>query len=253
MDEAAAQKRLGEVQAALPQALGIPEANIVYKQRRRQRGKSQYQRQAAAGEYLTVQEGQARLLVNLRDYLDTGLFLDHRPLRLRLAREARDKDFLNLFCYTGTATVHAALGGARSTTSVDMSHTYLDWLRRNLALNHLEGKAHRVQQADCLAWLGDCRQRYDLVLLDPPSFSNSKRMETTFDVQRDHPDLVNAAMAVLKPGGTLYFSNNRRGFRLEPDLAERFHCEDISAATLDPDFQRNSRIHQCWKLSHKTG
>lgn len=251
VDDAAAAKRLGEVRAALPEALGMPGERIVYKQRRRQRGRSQYEKQGSAGEFMSVSEGPARLLVNLGDYLDTGLFLDHRPLRRRLAAEARGKDFLNLFCYTGTATVQAALAGARSTTSVDMSRTYLDWLRRNLIHNELPENKHRMQQADCLAWLQACRERFDLVLLDPPSFSNSKRMEKSFDVQRDHPALVSAAMAVLRPGGTLYFSNNRRGFRLDPAVAERFDCEDISAATLDPDFQRNPRIHCCWRLQHK--
>jgi 23S rRNA (guanine2445-N2)-methyltransferase / 23S rRNA (guanine2069-N7)-methyltransferase len=251
VDEAAAERRLGEVRAALPEALDMPAQNIVYKQRRRQRGSAQYEKQASVGEFLSVNEGPARLLVNLRDYLDTGLFLDHRPLRRRIAAESRGRDFLNLFCYTGTATVHAALGGARSTTSVDMSRTYLDWLRRNLRHNDLSEKSHRVLQADCLVWLQDCQEQFDLVLLDPPSFSNSKRMAQSFDVQRDHPALVSAAMAVLRPSGVLYFSNNRRGFRLDPALAERFDCEDITAATLDPDFQRNPRIHCCWRLGHK--
>lgn len=251
VDEAAAEKRLGEIRAALPGALGLPGEHIVYKQRRRQRGSAQYEKQDSSGEFLSVREYRARLLVNLRDYLDTGLFLDHRPLRRRIAEEARDKDFLNLFCYTGTATVQAALGGARSTTSVDMSRTYLDWLRRNLAQNRLPEQSHRIHQADCPTWLAACNARYDLVLLDPPSFSNSKRMAGSFDVQRDHPALLVAAMAVLRPEGTLYFSNNRRGFSLDPQCAELFDCEDISAATLDPDFQRNPRIHRCWRIRHK--
>ncbi|QFU76203.1 bifunctional 23S rRNA (guanine(2069)-N(7))-methyltransferase RlmK/23S rRNA (guanine(2445)-N(2))-methyltransferase RlmL [Halioglobus maricola] len=250
IDPQSADKRLAEVTQALPDALDMPADKIVFKQRQRQRGTSQYEKQGEAGEFLTVQEGQARLLVNLRDYLDTGLFLDHRPLRLRIAAEARDKDFLNLYCYTGTATVHAALGGASSTTSVDMSKTYLAWLQRNLANNGLGESTHRVEQSDCAVWLAACQRQYDLILLDPPSFSNSKRMEGTFDVQRDHVALVDAAMAVLRPGGTLYFSNNLRGFKLDPALAEKFSCEDISAKTLDPDFQRNQKIHRCWMIRH---
>ncbi|KZX60140.1 23S rRNA (guanine(2445)-N(2))/(guanine(2069)-N(7))-methyltransferase [Halioglobus sp. HI00S01] len=250
IDPQAASQRLDEVKLALPEALGLPVERIVFKQRQRQRGLSQYEKQDAAGEFLTVTEGQARLLVNLRDYLDTGLFLDHRPLRLRIGREARSKHFLNLFCYTGTASVHAALGGAHSTTSVDMSKTYLGWLKRNLASNGLGDASNRVEQGDCQAWLARCQRQYDLILLDPPSFSNSKRMEGTFDVQRDQVALVEAAMRVLAPGGTLYFSNNRRGFKLDPDLEASYQCEDISGKTLDPDFQRNPKIHRCWQIQH---
>ncbi|QIB67769.1 bifunctional 23S rRNA (guanine(2069)-N(7))-methyltransferase RlmK/23S rRNA (guanine(2445)-N(2))-methyltransferase RlmL [Kineobactrum salinum] len=249
VDPEAAAQRLAEVRAALPQALAVAPDAVVYKTRQRQRGDQQYRKQADSGEMLTVQEGQARLLVNLRDYLDTGLFLDHRPLRLRLAREAKGKDFLNLFCYTGSATVHAALGGARSTTSVDLSNTYLGWLRKNLAHNGLDESRNRVLRADCMEWLGNCEQQFDLVLLDPPSFSNSKKLNDSFDVQRDHAALLNAAMAVLRPGGVLYFSNNRRGFRLDPSVQETWECVDISRETLDPDFQRNPRVHSCWRCT----
>ena len=248
--EEAAARRLGEIRAALPEALGIPAEDIIYKQRSRQRGSEQYQKQGSKGELVKVQEGQASLLVNLRDYLDTGLFLDHRALRLRIGREAAGKDFLNLYCYTGTASVHAALGGAKSTTSVDLSNTYLDWLRKNLAQNNLQADSNSLVKADCQGWLEQQHQRYDLVLLDPPSFSNSKSLETSFDVQRDHLQLVRQAMGVLRPGGQLYFSNNRRGFKLDDSLREEFLCEDITSATLDPDFQRNSKIHCCWSIRH---
>ncbi|MEQ8802450.1 MAG: bifunctional 23S rRNA (guanine(2069)-N(7))-methyltransferase RlmK/23S rRNA (guanine(2445)-N(2))-methyltransferase RlmL [Haliea sp.] len=248
VDPAAAVARLAEVQAALPAALDVKPEHIVYKVRQRQRGDEQYGKQASSGELVSVREGRAQLLVNLRDYLDTGLFLDHRPLRLRLGREAERKDFLNLFCYTGAATVHAALGGARSTTSVDLSNTYLGWLRKNLAHNGLDETRNLLERGDCLAWLQACGRRFDLILLDPPSFSNSRKLSESFDVQRDHAGLVRAAMAVLRPGGVLYFSNNRRGFRLDPALEADYPCEDITRSTLDPDFQRNSRIHQCWRL-----
>ena len=194
------------------------------------------------GKFFSVREGRAKLYVNLTDYLDTGLFLDHRAIRRFIFERARGKRFLNLFCYTGTATVHAALGGARSTTSVDLSNTYLSWLRKNLAQNGLDESRNHIVRADCLAWLQDCKQKFDLILLDPPSFSNSRKVEASFDVQRDHVPLVRAALACLRPGGTLYFSNNRRGFRLDAELARSFTCEDISRATLDPDFQRNPRI-----------
>jgi 23S rRNA (guanine2445-N2)-methyltransferase / 23S rRNA (guanine2069-N7)-methyltransferase len=248
VDPEAAAARLAEVQTALPAALDVTPEQIVYKVRQRQRGDEQYRKQDSSGELFSVREGRAQLLVNLRDYLDTGLFLDHRPLRLRLGREAERKDFLNLFSYTGAATVHAALGGARSTTSVDLSNTYLGWLRKNLAHNGLDETRNLIERADCMAWLQACGRHFDLILLDPPSFSNSRKLADSFDVQRDHPGLVRAAMAVLRPGGVLYFSNNRRGFRLDPVLAADFECEDITRSTLDPDFQRNSRIHQCWRL-----
>jgi 23S rRNA (guanine2445-N2)-methyltransferase / 23S rRNA (guanine2069-N7)-methyltransferase len=251
VDPDAARRRLEEVKAALPEALDIAPDSIVYKQRRRQRGAGQYEKQDSSGELISVVEGEARLLINLQDYLDTGLFLDHRPLRRRLRDEAADKDFLNLFCYTGSATVHAALGGARSTTSVDLSNTYLGWARKNLAHNGLDERGNTLIRANCLEWLQRGEGRYDLVLLDPPSFSNSSAMVESFDIQRDHPGLVRAAMAVLRQGGQLFFSNNRRGFKLDPTLAEEFRCEDITRATLDPDFQRNAKIHCCWLLRHQ--
>jgi 23S rRNA (guanine2445-N2)-methyltransferase / 23S rRNA (guanine2069-N7)-methyltransferase len=251
VDPAAAAARLDEVRAALPEALGIAPADIVYKQRRRQRGTGQYGKQASRGELLSVREGRARLLVNLHDYLDTGLFLDHRPLRRRIAAEASGRHFLNLFCYTGSASVHAALGGARTTTSVDMSNTYLGWLRKNLAHNGLDESRNLLVRADCLTWLAQAERRYDLVLLDPPSFSNSSGMARSFDVQRDHQELVRAAMGVLSENGQLYFSTNRRRFRLDPALAADYRCDDITGETLDPDFQRNRRIHCCWSLRHR--
>jgi len=249
IDEQAAERRLAEVRAVLPLVTGVPAGAIYYKQRQRQRGTGQYQRTADTGEFREVREGRARLLVNLADYLDTGLFLDHRPLRMRIGEEARGKDFLNLFCYTATASVHAALGGASSTTSIDLSSTYLDWARRNFDLNGMLPGLHRLQRADCLGWMGECRQQFDLILLDPPSFSNSKRMQDSFDVQRDHPALVEAALGLLRPGGTLYFSNNLRSFKLDPGLDKLCRIEDITRSTIDFDFRRQPHIHRCWRLS----
>lgn len=253
VDADAASRRLDEVLSALPQALGVAPADIACKVRQRQRGSEQYTRQGSRGEYHSVREGQAKLLVNLHDYLDTGLFLDHRPLRLRIAAEARGRDFLNLFCYTGAATVHAAVGGARSTTSVDLSNTYLGWLRKNLAHNGLGENRNHLVRGDCLGWLQQGGADFDLIMLDPPSFSNSRALKDSFDVQRDHAALVRAAMARLRPGGQLYFSNNRRGFRLDPELAEEFDCQDITRETLDPDFARNPKIHVCFSLRHRGG
>ena len=247
VDPQKAQERLFDALGAIPQALGISRDRVVVKRRERQSGTRQYERQASQGEFLEVSEGGVKLLVNLTDYLDTGLFLDHRPLRLRIQREAAGKRFLNLFCYTATATVHAAKGGARSTTSVDLSKTYLDWSRRNLALNGLSDR-QRLEQGDVMAWLEEDRGEYDLIFIDPPTFSNSKRMEGVFDIQRDHVALLDLAMARLATGGTLYFSNNFRKFVLDPGLAERYAVEEISSATLDEDFRRNSKIHRAWKL-----
>ena len=253
VDEEAASRRMAEVVAALPEALAVAPEAISYKRRQRQRGLQQYEKEDSRGELNSVREGQARLLINLHDYLDTGLFLDHRPLRLRIAKEARGSDFLNLFCYTGVATIHAALGGASSTTSVDMSNTYLGWLRKNLAHNGLGETGNLMVKANCIEWLAQAEQKYDLIMLDPPSFSNSKSMDDSFDIQRDHASLIEATMAILRPGGTLYFSTNRRRFKLDDSLPQRFSCEDISRETLDPDFQRNAKIHSCWQIQHARG
>jgi len=247
VDPEKAQARLFDALAAIPQALGIDKSRVIVKRRERQSGTRQYERQSTQGQFLEVQEGGVKLLVNLTDYLDTGLFLDHRPLRLRIQREAQGKRFLNLFCYTATASVHAAKGGARSTTSVDLSKTYLDWARRNLALNGFSGK-NRLEQGDVMAWLQASRDEYDLIFIDPPTFSNSKRMEGVFDVQRDHVQLLDLAIARLAPGGVLYFSNNFRKFELDEHLAQRYAVEEISTQTLDPDFNRNTRIHRAWRL-----
>lgn len=248
---AVAGQRLATVQAVLPEATGVPAERIVYKRRERQRGQKQYQRRGQKAELLTVHEGRARLLVNLHDYLDTGLFLDHRPLRLRIAEEAAGGRFLNLFCYTGAATVHAGLGGAHTTVSVDLSNTYLGWLGRNLALNGLPDARHQRERADVMSWLKAADSRFDLILLDPPSFSNSKRTEESFDVQADHGELIDACMARLAEGGTLYFSNNRRRFRLDAALGERFSVDDITRSTLDPDFPRSPPPHRCWRIRHR--
>jgi 23S rRNA (guanine2445-N2)-methyltransferase / 23S rRNA (guanine2069-N7)-methyltransferase len=247
--EADSRRRFGELLAALHEVFPIPRERIVVKTRERGKGGSKYGRTGAQGEFFAVQEGAARLWVNLHDYLDTGLFLDHRPLRLRIGREARGKRFLNLFGYTATASVQAALGGAAETTTVDLSTTYLDWAGRNFALNSIGGPGHRLVQADALRWLEADRGQYELVFCDPPTFSNSARAED-FDTQRDHVRLLRAASARLAPGGLLLYSNNFRRFRMdEPAVAEFARLEDISARTIDADFERNPRIHRAWELS----
>jgi len=248
IDPEKASIRMFDALAAIPQALGIDKSRVVVKRRERQSGTKQYERQSAQGKFNEVNEGGVKLLVNLTDYLDTGLFLDHRPMRMRIQREAAGKRFLNLYCYTATASVHAAKGGARSTTSVDLSKTYLDWARRNLSLNGFSDK-NRLEQSDVMVWLEASRDEYDLIFIDPPTFSNSKRMEGVFDVQRDQVQLIDLAMARLAPGGVLYFSNNFRKFQLEETLVERYAVEEITQQTVDPDFARNGKIHRAWKIT----
>lgn len=245
-----ARGRFRDLLAGAREACEVPRERVAVKTRAKGKGGSKYADSGAfkRGETLAVREGGARLIVNLFDYLDTGLFLDHRPMRLRLAAEAKDTRFLNLFAYTGAATVHAAVGGAAQTTSVDLSATYLKWCSDNLRLNGLAGARHRLVQADVLAWLESDRGQYDLIFCDPPTFSNSARADD-FDVQRDHVRLLRAAAARLSFGGTLYFSNNYRRFRLdEAALADVLDIEDITPSTLPPDFARNPRIHRAWRM-----
>ncbi len=248
--EDVARGRFRDLLAGAREACDVPRERVAIKTRAKGKGGSKYADSGAfkRGETLSVREGGARLIVNLFDYLDTGLFLDHRPMRLRLAVEAKDTRFLNLFAYTGAATVHAAVGGAAQTTSVDLSATYLQWCSDNLRLNGLAGARHRLVQADVLAWLESDRGQYDLIFCDPPTFSNSARADD-FDVQRDHVRLLRAAAARLSFGGTLYFSNNYRRFRLdEAALADVLDIEDITPSTLPPDFARNPRIHRAWRM-----
>ncbi|WP_246864576.1 bifunctional 23S rRNA (guanine(2069)-N(7))-methyltransferase RlmK/23S rRNA (guanine(2445)-N(2))-methyltransferase RlmL [Spongiibacter thalassae] len=251
VSEEDATRRLREVLDACSEVFNISARDIAVKERRRQRGVAQYERIAPTGKTLEVREGQARLIVNLRDYLDTGLFLDHRPVRLDIAARAKGKRFLNLFCYTAVASVHAGLGGARSTTSVDMSHTYLRWAKQNLALNGLSEGRHMTVRGDCRKWLAECQDKYDLILLDPPTFSNSKRMDDVLDTQRDHPELIAQAMKCLSKDGLLIFSTNKRGFILEPSLEQQYRIEDRCRWSLDEDFKRRSKpIHYCWYIQH---
>jgi 23S rRNA (guanine2445-N2)-methyltransferase / 23S rRNA (guanine2069-N7)-methyltransferase len=252
VSQEAARGRRDEALAVVPDVLGLPPGRVVLRVRRRQRGGEQYEKVGEEALFHTVREGRYRFLVNFTDYLDTGLFLDHRITRSRIGALAAGRSFLNLFAYTGTATVHAAGGGATASTTVDMSRTYLDWAQRNLALNGLAGPQHGFVQADCLAWLEEQarspRRRYGLVFVDPPTLSRSKRMEREFDVQRDHPRLLELCAHLLEPGGIIMFSNNFQKFRLDTAVAERFEVEDLSRATLPEDFARNPRIHACFLL-----
>lgn len=251
INPAQAQKRLFDALEVLPDALGVDPSKVYIKRRERQTGTAQYQKREASGERFEVREGDARLWVNLRDYLDTGLFLDHRPVRRMLGEMARGKRFLNLFCYTATATVQAALGGASDSVSVDMSNTYLEWAKDNFTLNKLDLRLHRVVRDDCFRWLETADAEFDLIFMDPPTFSNSKKMRDTLDIQRDHPRLVELAMARLAPGGTLVFSNNQRRFKLDDALSQHYAVEEITSRTFDPDFQRRTNMHHVFLLRHR--
>ncbi len=255
IDEKAAEQRLQQALLTLPAALGVDPKKIVLKQRRQQKGKNQYEKQGRAEQALTVHEHGARFKVNLSDYLDTGLFLDHRPIRYWLQQQAKNKIVLNLFCYTGTASVHAAIGGANRVDSVDMSATYLEWAKENFSLNDLQHdpyRRYRFIQANVLEWLYDCDEYYDLIFLDPPTFSNSKRMQDTFDVQRDHSALIDDAMRVLSTDGTLIFSNNFRKFKLDAEVGEKYVVQDYRKQSLPLDFERDPKIHGCWLIRHKS-
>ena len=253
IDENKARQRLLDAVSAILSVTGVETNKLILKVREKQKGANQYEKLANKGEYFYVNEYGAKLWVNLTDYLDTGLFLDHRLTRKMLGEMAKDKDFLNLFAYTGSATVHAALGGAKSTTTVDMSNTYLNWAEQNLILNDIEGKQHKLIQADCLQWLERCEREFDLIFVDPPTFSNSKRMEDSWDVQRDHIKLLANLKRILRPQGTIIFSNNKRGFKMDFTALEQIGLTavEISAKTLPLDFERNQRIHNCWLLKVK--
>jgi 23S rRNA (guanine2445-N2)-methyltransferase / 23S rRNA (guanine2069-N7)-methyltransferase len=254
IDQHKANQRLAELLAEIPRVLDVSRDNVFLKIRRKQKNIEQYEKHGETGHFHTIIEGGCDLLVNFEDYLDTGLFLDHRPIRLRIQEHAKGKRFLNLFAYTGSATVHAAVGGASHTTTVDMSNTYLNWAKRNLALNQTQGE-HEFIQADCLDWLSNEAKeaqprQYDMIFLDPPTFSNSKRMDDVFDIQIDHVKLINNAMRLLADDGVLYFSTNFRRFKIDLDALADLHINDITAATIPKDFARNPKIHYCWSIKH---
>lgn len=252
VDAKKARQRLFDIITATTEVLNISGNQVVLKTRERQKGKQQYEKLAEKKDFFLVTEYNARLWVNLTDYLDTGLFLDHRIARRMLGEMSKQKDFLNLFAYTGAASVHAGLGGAKSTTTVDMSRTYLEWAEKNLSTNGLTGRQHRLIQADCLMWLKLNNEQFDVIFVDPPTFSNSKRMEGTFDVQRDHIALMTDLKKALRKNGTIMFSNNKRGFKLDKDTLSKLglKAEEMTAKTLSPDFSRNNQIHNCWLISH---
>jgi 23S rRNA (guanine2445-N2)-methyltransferase / 23S rRNA (guanine2069-N7)-methyltransferase len=254
VNQESARERRREALAVLPDVLNVPHAQVHSRVRKPQKGAEQYEKRESLAERHAVQEGGLKFWVNFHDYLDTGLFLDHRIVRNMLRSWAKDTDFLNLFCYTGSASVYAAAGGARSTTGVDLSNTYLDWAHENLLLNGFPGNNHELYRADCLQWLEEQEPRgprFDLIFVDPPTFSNSKRMEGVLDVQRDHVGIIRRSLKLLRPSGRLVFSTNYTRFKLDSDALADLAIEDISAASIPKDFERHARIHHGFVIRFK--
>ena len=252
VDVRAARLRLRAVVETLPDVLQVSPQRVVLKRRRRQRGKTQYERLNESEEFIVVEEDQCRVLVNLKDRIDTGLYLDHRTTRTMIREMARGKAFLNLYAYTGVASVHAAAGGAENTLSVDMSSTYVAWAKRNFALNDLDPSRHKLVRADCSEWIQQASDAtFDLIYMDPPTFSNSKRMRGSLDIQRDYAGLIKKAMRLLRPDGILLFSNHAKRFRMDKDALSQFDVLDISKQTVPKDFARRPNIHHCWRVTHR--
>lgn len=252
VDRAKAKKRLQEAMSVLPEVFEIDAEKIIFKVRERQKGTSQYERLDESKEYFTVIENGVKLRVNFADYLDTGLFLDHRDVRAKVAELAKGKSLLNLFCYTASATTIAAAKGAKSSLSVDMSKTYLFWAQNNFWANNIDDRKHLLHRADAIAWLEEeskaAKQQFDVIFMDPPSFSSSKKMEGVLDIQRDHGWMIRKAMQLLSHDGILVFSNNLRKFKLDELVQQQFAVEDITRKTMPEDFKRNSKIHQVWLI-----
>jgi 23S rRNA G2069 N7-methylase RlmK/C1962 C5-methylase RlmI len=234
------------------ETLEVDRSDLFLKQRERKKGKSQYEKVSTEQHRMLVEESGLKFWVNLSDYLDTGLFLDHRNTRQMVREEAEGKRVLNLFAYTGSFTVYAAAGGATHTTTVDMSKTYLHWAHDNLEANELDGRQHRLIHSDVFAFLKDearNREEYDLIVLDPPTYSASKRMEGTLDVQRDHFFMIRRCLELLSPGGVLYFSTNFRKFSLDDNAVRAAaSCEEITNRSVPEDF-KHSQIHRCWRIT----
>ena len=244
---------LSEVLEAVAFITGFAPADIHLKRRERQKGTQQYEKTGKAGADFIVHEHGRRFWVNLEKYLDTGLFLDHRNTRQRVGEMAAGKRFLNLFAYTGSFSVYAATGGAAASETVDLSNTYLDWARRNFELNGIDEARHQIVRADVFQYLQAAAQAgkpFDLIVMDPPSFSNSKKMLDILDIQRDHMRLIDGAMALLASDGLLFFSNNLRSFALDEAVAQKYAVKEISKQSVPEDF-RNKKIHQCWEIRHR--
>ncbi len=266
VDASKARERLQQVMADTVAEFDLQAQHLHLKIRERQKGSSQYEKDHDTQEFFRVSEYGCRLLVNFDDYLDTGLFPDSRKIRHFIQQQSAGKRFLNLFSYTGSASMHAIRGGASLTTSVDSSKTYLNWADKNLRLNTADSDSasgidvnckpgknagkHEMVRGDVMTWLKSATQEYDLILLDPPTFSNSRDLETDWDVQKNHADCIELCMQRLSRNGLLIFVTNYKRFRLETDNFKQFNIENRSKWSIDRDFTRNQKIHQCWFLQH---
>ncbi len=237
--------------SAVKYVLNIPEEKVVIKSRKRQVGDTQYTKLEERNELIVVKEYKSEFLVNLHDYLDTGLFLDHRPLRQIVSKSAEGKKVLNLFSYTGSISVAAAVGGASKVTSVDMSSTYQNWAKKNFEQNNIPLANHNFIVDSALEYLEKASQRFDIIVLDPPTFSNSKGMEEDFEVEKDQLFLVKHCLRLLDPNGVLYFSNNKRKFKISPEVLELANVQDITPRTIPEDY-KDTKVHMCFKITHKT-
>ncbi|MEW6991667.1 bifunctional 23S rRNA (guanine(2069)-N(7))-methyltransferase RlmK/23S rRNA (guanine(2445)-N(2))-methyltransferase RlmL [Colwelliaceae bacterium 6441] len=254
IEEEKVAKRLQEVIYFAPKVLNIPVDKVVLKTRAKQKGSNQYEKVAQSKQSIVINEYGAKFKINLWDYLDTGLFLDHRKTRQIVAKKAKGKSLLNLFAYTGSVSLQAALHGADAITTVDMSNTYLNWAQDNFALNNLSGHKYQFVQADCLKWLKENTNKFDVIFIDPPTFSNSKRMEDSFDVQRDYLNVISDAMSSLSDNGEIIFTNNKRNFKMDFDAIESLGvvAKSITEQTRDKDFERNKHIHNSWLIKRKS-
>ncbi len=248
LDDASYQRWMHESLQAIQETLKVDESKLFVKKRERQKGITQYEKVAETKEFSTVYENELKFLVNMNDYLDTGLFLDHRITRKMVMDEAKGKQVLNLFAYTGSFSVYALAGGATNVTTVDLSNTYLNWGKENMKVNGFDPAQHEFIKTDVKEWIKhEPTTLYDLVVLDPPTMSRSKMAKTKFDIQSDHPVLIHHVLKHMKPGGTLYFSTNFREFQIQPKRLGATSVIDISLETIPDDF-RNKKIHYCWKI-----
>jgi len=256
IDKSKAFLRINDVIDVVADILETSQKNVVLKVRKKQEGTSQYQKQDAKDYTNIVSENDLKFIVNMYDYIDTGLFLDHRKTRQLIKKLASKRDFLNLFAYTGSVSVYAASGGANTTTTVDMSNTYLNWARENMSLNGFTGNVYKESQhkfirEDCLKWLQqaiDEKQQYQLIFVDPPTFSNSKKMDTSLDINRDHAALLSGCLALLADDGQIVFSTNAKSFKFDESLEEICFVKEITALTTTEDYRRKPQ-HRSWCLT----
>ena len=251
IDKNRAFQRVNDVIDIVADVLQVPQDHVVLKVRKRQEGSSQYEKLDERKRKLSVRENGLKFLVNMHDYIDTGLFLDHRQTRWLIRQLADGLSFLNLFAYTGSVSVYAAAGGASTTTTVDMSNTYLKWAQDNMSINGFSGSEHSFIRDDCLQWMRqaiDEGQKYELIFIDPPTFSNSKKMTTSLDISRDHSALLSGCLALVSDDGLVVFSTNAKKFKLDEALSEECYLREITSMTTTEDFRRKP-LHRCWCLA----